>query len=100
MVKRAVSRFSAESLHPFEARSLIRDAARQAVESLPAQPPPIELPATLAVTFRNADLAAMATWITGVERTGGVTVRLSDDDPVALFHRFITIVILTRGIAE
>ena len=99
VVKRAVSRFSAESLHPFEARSLIRDAARRAVESLPA-PPPIRLPATLDVTFRNADLAAMATWITGVERTGGVTVRLGDDDPVALFRRFITIVILTRGIAE
>jgi D-amino peptidase len=100
VVKRAVSRFAAESLHPFEARSVIRDAARLAVESLPASPPEIQLPAALDVTFRNADLASMATWITGVERTGEVTVRLSDADPIALFHRFITIVILTRGIAE
>jgi D-amino peptidase len=52
------------------------------------------------VRFRNADLAEMATWITGVRRTDATGVRMTDDDPVRLFRTFITVVLLTRGIAE
>ncbi len=52
------------------------------------------------MTFRNADLADMATWIVGVERGPGTTVRMTDDDPIALFQRFICAVVLTRDIAE
>ncbi len=52
------------------------------------------------MTFRNPDLAELATWVTGVERTGASTVAMTDDDPVRLFRRFITTVLLTRDIAE
>jgi D-amino peptidase len=101
VVKTAISRFAADSLHPDEACELIRDRAADAVRSLEsAAPPAIELPATLEVDFRNADLADMATWVTGVERSGTATVRLSSDDPVRLFRMFINTVILTRDIAE
>ncbi|CAN5598367.1 M55 family metallopeptidase [soil metagenome] len=101
VVKTAVSRFAADSLHPAVARDLIRDQARLAVESLAdAAPPAITLPATLDVTFRNPDLAEMATWITGVSRTGNVTVAVTDEDPIRLFRTFINMVILTRDIAE
>ena len=65
-----------------------------------ARPPQIELPATLDITFRNADLAEMATWITGVERTGTTEASTTDDDPVRLYRRFINVVLLTRDIAE
>jgi D-amino peptidase len=100
-VKSSVSRFAANSLHPLDARELIHDAARRAVAALPsAVPPRIALPATLTVRFRNADIAEMATWIEGVERADAVTVELTGDDPLRLFRRFITIVLLTRGIAE
>jgi D-amino peptidase len=103
VVKSSVSRFAADSLHPEEAREVIREAARTAVGALPsAGLPRIELPATLTVRMRNPDLAEMATWITGVERdpADAVTVRLTDDDPVRLYRTFITVVLLTRGIAE
>ena len=65
-----------------------------------ARPPQIKLPARLDITFRNADLAEMATWITGVERTGTTEASTTDDDPVRLNRRFINVVLLTRDIAE
>ena len=101
VVKTAVSRFAADSLHPTQACELIRTQAQEAMRSLAdATPPAIELPATLQVTFRNADIADMATWIVGVERGPGTTVTMTDDDPIALFRRFICAVVLTRDIAE
>ena len=101
VVKRAVTRFAADSLHPARARDLIRSSARAAVSALEdARPPTISLPATLEVTYRNADLAAMATWIEGVSRVGGTVVTMTDDDPLRLFRRFIVTVLLTRDIAE
>jgi D-amino peptidase len=65
-----------------------------------ASPPRITLPATLTTTFRNADLAEMATWITGVEQVGTTTVSITDDDPIRLYRTFINTVLLTRDIAE
>ena len=101
VVKTSVSRFAADSMHPLLAREAIRVAAREAVERLSsAEPPRITLPATLTVRLRNPDLAEMATWITGVTRTDAVTVRMTDEDPVRLFRTFVTVVLLTRGIAE
>jgi D-amino peptidase len=103
VVKSSVSRFAADSLHPEEAREVIHDAARRAVEALPAAAlPAIELPATLTVRMRIPDLAEMATWISGVESDPAdpVTVRITDDDPIRLYRTFVTVVLLTRGIAE
>ena len=42
----------------------------------------------------------MATWITGVTRSGNTEVTMTDDDPVRLFRTFIMTVLLTREIAE
>ena len=101
VVKTAISRFAADSLHPATARELIHEQARAAIAGLAdARPPQIELPARLDITFRNADLAEMATWITGVERTGTTEASTTDDDPVRLYRRFINVVLLTRDIAE
>ncbi|MEO5708890.1 MAG: M55 family metallopeptidase [Nocardioidaceae bacterium] len=101
VVKTAVSRFAADSLHPETARELIRSRSEAAVAGLAtAQPPAITLPVTLDVTFRNPDLAEMATWIDGVSRSGNVTVAMTDEDPVRLYRRFVTTVLLTRDIAE
>jgi D-amino peptidase len=101
VVKTAVSRFAADSMHPAEARDLIRTEAEAAVGALAdARPPRIALPATLSVTFRNPDLSEMATWVTGVRRSGNTTADLVDDDPLRLFRAFVSVVLLTRGIAE
>ena len=101
VVKHSVSRFAAESLHPHQATELIRQTARSAIEGLAAaNPPAIELPATLEIRFRNGDMADMASWVKGVERTESTVVQVSDDDPIRLFRTFITIVALTRAILE
>lgn len=106
VVKQSISRFAAESLHPSQATRLIAQQAEAAVESLlrygrkPAAQ--LDLPATLTVRLRNPDLAAMATWLDRVEPDPAdpTVVRLTDDDPIRLYRRFVTLVMLTRGIAE
>jgi D-amino peptidase len=101
VVKRSVTRFAAESLHPARACELIRAGARAALSRLDAlSPPAIELPARLEIVFLTADMAEMATWIQGVERAGSRVVTVSDDDPLRLYRRFVAIVALTRSIVE
>ena len=106
VVKQSVSRFAAESLHPTRAKLLITQAAREAVEALrssgPKQAPQIQLPATLTVHLRNPDLADMATWLERVtlDSQDPTVVHLTDDDPIRLYRTFVTLVMLTRGIAE
>ena len=106
VVKRSVSRFAAESLHPARATRLIAQTAREAVEALRdsgGKPTArIELPATLTVRLRNPDLAEMATWLERVEpdENDPTVVQLVDDDPIRLYRTFVTLVLLTRGIAE
>jgi D-amino peptidase len=106
VVKRSVSRFAAESLHPARANRLIADTAQQAMQTVlagGAEPSAnIERPVTLTVRLRNPDLAEMATWLERVEpdRDDPTVVHLSDDDLIRLYRTFITLVMLTRGIAE
>lgn len=103
VVKSSVSRFAADSMHPADAREAIHDAARRAVEALSsASVPSVELPATLTVRMRNPDLAEMACWVHGIAPDGDdpCVVRITDDDPIRLYRTFITVVLLTRGIAE
>ena len=44
----------------------------------------------------------MATWLERVERDDNdpTVIHLVDDDPVRLYRTFVTLVVLTRGIAE
>lgn len=101
VVKRSVTRFAAESLHPAAARDLIREQARLAVAGLDAAAPPsIVLPATLGITFRTSDYVELAQRISGVNRTGDMTATMTDTDPLELFRTFITVVLLCRGLVE
>jgi D-amino peptidase len=101
VVKRSITRFAAESLHPARACELIRAGAARAMRRAGTIPvPAIELPATIEVTFLTSDMAEMATWIRGVERTGTRTVALRDEEPLRLYRTFVTIVALTRSLVE
>ncbi len=101
VVKRSITRFAAESLHPDRACQLIRDGAARALARATAiSPPAIKLPATLDVTFLTADMAEMATWIRGVERADVRVVTITDDEPLRLYRAFVTIISLTRSIVE
>jgi D-amino peptidase len=55
---------------------------------------------TIEITFLTADMADMSTWIRGVERSGPRVVAVTDDDPLTLYRRFVTIISLTRSIVE
>jgi D-amino peptidase len=101
VVKRSITRFAAESLHPDRACELIRAGAARAMAGAgSAAPPAIALPATLEATFLTADMADMATWIRGVERTDTRSVTVTDEDPLRLYRTFVTLVSLTRSIVE
>lgn len=101
VVKESVGRFAARSVHPEVACELIRNGARRALERLDQLgPPAIELPARIDLTLRTTDIAEMATWVRGVERSGARQVAFEDGDPLRLFQKFVTIVALTRGLAE
>lgn len=101
VVKRSITRFAAESLHPDRACELIGAGAMRALARTGRAPlPTIELPATLEVTFLTPDMAEMATWIRGVQRGGARTVAVTDEDPLRLYRSFVTIIALTRAIVE
>jgi D-amino peptidase len=101
VVKRSITRFAAESLHPGRACELIRAGAARALAGAGAAPlPAIDLPATLEITFLTSDMAEMATWIRGVDRAATRTITVSDDDPLRLYRTFVTIIALTRSIVD
>jgi D-amino peptidase len=101
VVKRSVTRFAAESLHPQRACTLIRDGARTAIERLAGMgPPQIALPATLEIAFLTADMAEAAAFLHGVERSDARAVTVTADDPLHLYRTFVTIVALTRGLGR
>jgi D-amino peptidase len=101
VVKRSVSRFSAEALHPAVARDLIREQARSAIEDLPtARQTAVSLPATLGISFRSSDYCELACRIAGVERIGDLSASITGDDPLRIYQTFITVVLLCRGLVE
>jgi D-amino peptidase len=102
-VKRSVSRYAAESLHPEVACERIREGARLALTSQrPATPPIFQGTIELGVTFLTADMAEMAAWLHGVELSSGDarTVRFVSNDPLEVFRTFVTMVMLTRALVE
>ncbi len=102
-VKRSVSRFASESLHPEAARALIYDGTRRALSSeLPATTPAFETPIQIEVTFLTADMAEMSAWLQGARLVEGNarTVLLQGDDPLTLFRTFVTMVMLTRALVD
>ena len=98
-VKRSVSRYAAEHLHPDAARERIREGVASALRAGPSSPK-ISLPATVEIELLSPDMAEQATWIHGVTRLDGRTVSVTDDDPLRLFRTFMTLVFLTRSLVE
>ncbi len=99
--KRSVSRFGAENLHPEVARDLVRVGATEALaRARSADAAPLKMPAQLEITFLTEDMADMATWITGVERSAPRGVTLRDTDPRALYRRFVAVLYLTRALVD
>ena len=97
VVKESLTRFGAANLHPEVARTMIAGGARRAVERAGVlRPPAIALPATLEVQLQTADMAEVASWVRGAERTGVRAVSIRGDDPVAAFRSFVAVTYITR----
>jgi D-amino peptidase len=101
VVKKSITRFSAESLHPDTAKDLIRERAQSALAELAdAKQVDISLPATLEISFRTSDYCELAGRIAGVERTGDLSATITGDDPLWIYQTFVTAVLLCRGLVE
>ena len=101
VVKESCTRFGAVNQHPEVARARIAEAARRVVERAAQpeaglRPPAITLPAALEVHMQTADMAEVASWVRGAERTGVRTVTIGGDDPLAMFRSFVAVTYITR----
>jgi D-amino peptidase len=100
VVKEHISRLAAHSMHPARACALIRETAEKAIAgSADAKPPPMAS-AVLEISVRTADIAEVASWVRGVERTGPRELRFYGEDPLAVYRSFCATIMLTRAIAE
>ena len=97
VVKGSITRFAAAQVHPEDAREMIYAGAEVAVRRLGDVPlPDVELPARLDVEFQTADMAQVASWVKGAERSGTRTVRIAGDDPLEVYRSFVGITYITR----
>jgi len=100
VVKEAVSRLAAHSLHPDRACELIRETAQRAVADASTIKPPPLASATLEIDVRTTDIAEAASWVRGVERTGDRRLHFAGDSPLAVYRSFCAAILLTRTVAE
>jgi len=97
--KESITRFAALNLHPDESGRRIRAGAEEAVRRVAAgtaRPPAIDSPAALDLEFATGDMADIATWARGAERTGERTARIEGDDLLGLYRSFVAVSYLTR----
>ena len=99
VTKRSITRASAENLHPSESCRLIRAGAQEAVERVAAgavELPGITRPLALSLEFQTGDMAEVATWVRGVERSGERSVRIEGSDLDAVYGSFVAVTYITR----
>jgi len=97
VVKGSITRFAAAQVHPEEAREMIYAGAESALRRLGSVPlPNVGLPARLDVELQNADMASVASWVKGVERSGTRSVRIMGDDPLEVYRSFVGLTYITR----
>jgi D-amino peptidase len=99
VTKESLTRFSADNLHPEESCRLIREGAERAVRRLAdggMRTPGMSRPAVLDLDLQTGDMAEVATWARGTERTAERSVRISDDDLLRMFTSFVAVTYITR----
>jgi D-amino peptidase len=97
--KTSVSRFAALNLHPVAARAQLKQAATAAIRAVTDKAvasPRIADPATLLVEMQTADMAELATWVTGVQRESTRSVLITGPDLLAVFRSFVALTYITR----
>lgn len=98
-VKRSISRFAAESLHPEVAAELIRAGAERAV----AHPPRGQAfgrSVTLEVDWLTAGQAELAAGIPGMLRSAGRTTVCTGSNLELVYRTFVATLQVTRGLVD
>lgn len=93
IVKRAVSRRAAASVHPSVARERVREGAERAVgraKTAELQVFDVGRPVQLAAEYATAGQADYAALVPGAERYGDRGVRVVTDDPVIAYRAFLS----------
>jgi D-aminopeptidase len=96
--RRAVERAAAKPAQVWEiaASTLEASGVSPGSELTVLRLPAISLPATLEVQMQTADMAEVASWVKGAERTGVRAVSISGEDPLAMFRSFVALTYITR----
>ena len=114
--RRAVERAAVEESEVWDIAAAPRVAAPRVAAQRVTAPPPAEdldedaeepepsvlalpaivLPATLEVHVQTADMAEVASWVRGVERTGVRMVSIRGEDPLEVFRAFVGMTYITR----
>ena len=92
VVKTAVGRRAAASVHPSVARDRVRAGAERAVRRAingELKTLVVEPPITLEAEYRNAGEADHAALVPGAERYGDRGIRIATDDPVVAYRTFL-----------
>lgn len=92
IVKQAVSRRAAASVHPTVARARIRDGAERAIQQAAAgafQPLDVGSPVVIEVDYRSAGEADYAAIVPGAERYGDTGVRVQAADAIQAYRGFL-----------
>ncbi len=92
VVKTAVGRRAAASVHPTVARERVRAGAERAVKRARAgelELPDLGRPIVLEAEYRHALEADYAAIVPGVERYGDRGVRVTTDDPIVAYRAFL-----------
>lgn len=99
-VKRALSRFSAECLHPLDAQDRIQNAAQQMIAQAHNEeglkPLQTAAPVTIIVEFQNSGLADGATRLPGSARVDARRVGFKSQDMLAAYQSFQAAVALAK----
>ena len=99
-VKRATSRWAAECLPFEEARALIRDTAKKALQAhLKGKIKPMKLtpPVKGMIEFKDSNMADAAQLCPGVERVDGRKIAFTAKDPAEAYLTFRALVSLTKS---
>jgi D-amino peptidase len=99
VTKESITRFSAHNLHPEQSCRLIREGAERAVRRLAGdgmRPPGLPRPSALDLEFQTGDMAEVATWARGAERTAERGVRIAGEDLLGVFTSFVAVTYITR----
>ena len=97
-VKEHIRRRTANLLHPQDAQERIRAGARRAIEKLSSfRPTEPELPAEVRITYKNPDLADIASILPSVSRVGHAEIGFQSDDFVQAYKM---IRVLYRNLTE